>query len=277
MKKRLVLLVVFLLFVISVFAHGDENRNEDDIDVGMHGFFDSFLPIPLVIGIFILSAIPFLILAVTKKEKEKISRQHIIFWIVIYFISAITLVVVADTINLTINSETKGPVHWHADFEIWKCGKKLDIIDPEGMANRVGSRLFHEHGDGRMHVEGIIKNIEDVDLHNFFKSIGGDLSEISFNIPADHNIIEVSDGELCNGEPAEVQIFAYVVSNPDARQKSGFLVEQLKVNGNYILSPYQDVPPGDCIIVEFDKRKNKTDKICETYRIAVEQGRIMIL
>ena len=90
-------------------------------------------------------------------------------------------------------------------------------------------------------------------------------------------VIEVSDGELCNGEPAEVQIFAYVVSNPDARQKSGFLVEQLKVNGNYILSPYQDVPPGDCIIVEFDKRKNKTDKICETYRIAVEQGRMMIL
>ena len=186
MKKSLVLLAVFLLFVISVFAHGEgdgegnrdeEIKDEDDVSMEMHGFFDDFLPIQFVIGIFILSAVPFLILAAAKnakKKKEKISRQHIYFWIIIYLVSAITLVVIADTINLTINSETKGSVHWHADFEIWKCGEKLDIIDPEGMANRVGSRLFHEHGDGRMHVEGIIKNIKSVDLHNFFNFIGGD-------------------------------------------------------------------------------------------------------
>ena len=73
-----------------------------------------------------------------------------------------------------------------------------------------------------------------------------------------------------------MQIFSYIVTNSHARQREGFLVEQLKVNGDYILSPYQDVPPGDCIIVEFDKRKEKTDKICDTYRLAIEQGKMVV-
>ena len=273
MKKRLfaVLLVISIILSLQVFSH----EEEEDFMLDHSGLYPLTQLQAVGYGSFAFGLIVAVILLFHKKMAD--NAKKIIYMLVVIVVGAVTIYLIVTTLHLNITSISKGPVHWHADFEIWKCGKKLDIIDPEGMANRVGSRLFHEHGDGRMHVEGIIKNIEDVDLHNFFKSIGGDLSEISFNIPADHNIIEVSDGELCNGEPAEVQIFAYVVSNPDASQKSGFLVEQLKVNGNYILSPYQDVPPGDCIIVEFDKRKNKTDKICETYRIAVEQGRMMIL
>ena len=269
-------MLVFLLLINAVFAHeaGDEaNELEFDEPESANGFFDNFLPIYVLTAVFIFSAIPFLILVISKRKR---SKQHIYFWIIIYFVCAITLVIIFDTINLTINSETKGPVHWHADFQIWKCGEKLDLVDPEGIANRVGSRLFHEHGDGRMHVEGIIKNIKEVDLHNFFNFIGGSLSETSFNVPTNDGVVEAEDGGLCDGENGEVQIFSYIVTNSHARQREGFLVEQLKVNGDYILSPYQDVPSGDCIIVEFDKRKEKTDKICDTYRLAIEQGKMVV-
>ena len=275
MKKRLVLFLVSLLLVSAIFAHGNEGDEKDfENEIKGNGFFDDFLPAPFVIAIFILSAIPFLLFSFTRK---KISRQLIIFWIVIYLVSSITLVIIADTISLTVNSETKGPVHWHADFQIWNCNKRVDIVDPEDIANRVGTRLVHEHGDDRIHVEGVIRKLEDADLHNFFNYINGKLNRDSFSIPVHDGFIERKDGELCNGEKGEVQIFAYVASNANARQKSGFLVEQLKVNENYIISPYQDVPPGDCIIIEFDKRKDKTEKICDTYQVAVEQGRMVIV
>ena len=272
MKKRLILFI-FLLFVNIVLAHEDET---EIIKEATNGFFENFLPLYIITAVFIFSAVPFLILAFSKK---KISRQHIYFWIIIYFVGAITLVIIFDTINLAMNSETKGPVHWHADFQVWKCGEKLDIKDPEGLANRIGTTSFHEHNDGRIHVEGIIKNIKDIDLHNFFNFLGGGLSETSFSVPTNQGLIDARDGEMCNGETevGEVQIFAYIASNANARQKSGFLVEQLKVNEKYIISPYQDVPPGDCIIVEFDKRKERTDKICDTYKLAVEQERMVVV
>lgn len=266
------MLFVFLLILNIALAHeGEEEITDEEIN---NGFFENFLPLPFVIGIFIISTIPFLIFAYRWK---KISKQHVIFWIIIYLVSSFTLIIVGDAINLVINSETKGPIHWHADFQVWNCGKQLDLVDPKGIANRVGTRLFHEHGDKRMHVEGVIKDVSDVDLHNFFNFIGGYLSERSFSIPTNNGVVSVTDGKSCNGGDGEVQIFAYVVTNAHASQKEGFIVEQLKVNENYVLSPYQDVPPGDCIIIEFGERKEKTDKICETYRIAVEQGRMVVV
>src|SRR3989344_9369237 len=194
----LIILVVALLFAAAVFSHDDEAEN---LEVKTNGFFEDFLPLPFMIGIFIISAIPFLILAYKWK---KISKQHIIFWIIIYLVGSITLVIIGDAINLTVKSETKGPVHWHADYEIWSCGKQLDLKDPEGMANRVGTRLFHEHGDKRMHAEGIIEDIRDVDLHNFFNFIDGFLSENSFSVPTNDGLFSVKDGEFCNGEAGEI-------------------------------------------------------------------------
>ncbi|MDP3917160.1 MAG: hypothetical protein Q8Q42_02625 [Nanoarchaeota archaeon] len=272
MKKRVVYLFILLLLISFVFAHEDEEGLEDFKDDTIEpneGIFRDFLPASFIITIFIFSLIPILYLIFYKRS---FSKKHILFWIIVYIVGSVTLVVVADTINLTLNSETKGPVHWHADFQIWNCGEELDLVEPEGMLNRIGTELFHEHNDGRMHAEGIINDVGSVDLHNFFNFIGGNLIGTSFNVPTDNGVVEAENGDLCNGESGEVQIFLYKVVNSFAKQKSGFLVEQSKVDENYVLSGYQDVPPGDCIIVEFDKKKDKTDKICETYKIAIEKG-----
>ena len=69
MRKRLIfliILVVALLFAAAVFSHDDEAEN---LEVKTNGFFEDFLPLPFMIGIFIISAIPFLILA-KKMEKD---------------------------------------------------------------------------------------------------------------------------------------------------------------------------------------------------------------
>ena len=41
---------------------------------------------------------------------------------------------------------------------------------------------------------------------------------------------------------------------------------------DHILAPYSNIPPGDCIIIEFDTEKEKTEHICETYKVAIERG-----
>ena len=72
----------------------------------------------------------------------------------------------------------------------------------------------------------------------------------------------------------KLQAFLLKVENPSALKKDEFIFEQTKLENfeNYILSPYAYVPPGDCIIIEFDVEKDKTDKICESYTVAIERG-----
>jgi len=146
-------------------------------------------------------------------------------------------------------------------------------VDPTGLSNRVGTPVFHEHGDNRLHVEGVVVKKEDVSLGKFFEVVGGSLTPSGFSVPTNSGTANAANGELCNGRPAKVQVFAYrVVENPF--QRTGMKHEQTKLTEfeGYVPSPYSAVPPGDCIIIEFDAEKPSTDKICETYRIAIERG-----
>ena len=36
-----------------------------------------------------------------------------------------TIYLVSITIYINVNSETLGPVHWHADFELWQCDERM--------------------------------------------------------------------------------------------------------------------------------------------------------
>jgi len=208
--------------------------------------------------------------ATTNNNRLKI----ITFSLIVLITVGATIYVVGSTIYLNVISETKGPVHWHADFEVWNCGEKLDLADPSGLANRVGTSTFHEHGDDRIHLEGVVVKYGDVSLHSFFHVIGGQLEDDSLSIPTNDGIIELQNGDQCNGKEGKLQVFVYNVNNPDERKQ--WVYEQTKLDDyeNYVLSPFSNVPPGDCIIVEYDVAKDSTDKICETYKIAVDRGEL---
>jgi len=59
---------------------------------------------------------------------------------------------------------------------------------------------------------------------------------------------------------------------PDEQKKWVFEQQKLENFEDYILSPHTSIPPGDCIIIEFDSDKEKTDHICETYKVSIERG-----
>ena len=208
----------------------------------------------------------------TKESLTKIS----LFLIVMSSINALLWVIISSfskkkkkakflAIFINLNAETKGPVHWHADYEVWACGEKLNIINPSGLSNKVGTNLFHEHNDDRIHIEGVVEDIEEVNIEHFFEVIGGQISSSGISLITNKGFVSYKNGEVCNGT---LQIFVYTTKNKE--------MQQTKVKNflEYIPSPYSEVPPGDCIIIEFAEEKETTEQICETYKIALEKGEI---
>ena len=134
------------------------------------------------------------------------------------------------------------------------------------MTNRVGTSTLHEHGDNRIHVEGVLTELYYGDVHSFFEVVGGEINENSFSIPTNYGLIQ-SGG--CNGT---LQIFVYKVIDQNSKPWEYI---QKKVSPEYILSPQSNVPPGDCIVIEYGTEKKKTDRICESYEIAIQKGKLV--
>ena len=222
----------------------------------------------VIIAIFVIASI------LIKKKSEALKLVLVIGIIAPSILT--TIYIAGSTIYLNSVSETKGPVHWHADFEIWDCGEKIDLVNPKGLLNRVGTATFHEHGDDRMHVEGTIYKKSSIDLHSFFEVVNGQLENDYFAVPTDNGIAQMRNGQKCGEEEGKLQAFLYRIKNPNAYSKSGFVYEQVKLENfeDHILAPYINIPPGDCIILEFGPEKDFTDRICESYKVAILRGDI---
>ena len=210
-----------------------------------------------------------------------------------------TFTLIGSTVYLNVNSESGGPIHWHADIEIWACGNEMEIRNPTGsLSNKIGTSVLHEHDDKRIHLEGVAVDKEkDASLGKFFYVIGGALTEDALVLPltqdpeftfedeertegpvnrspqylndyivqdgANGRVLYVQDGQTCGQEVADVQTFVY------RYDEATETYTQFKVENpvEYVIAEDSLVPPGDCIIVEFDVPKEKTDKLCTQYGI----------
>ena len=202
----------------------------------------------------IAAAIATILVVISINYEQRIQHhKKIIFLGIIIPIILASLFLIGITIYGNALSTTKGPVHWHADYEVWTCGEKLDMINPQGMSNRVGTSTFHEHGDDRIHVEGVVHRLEDVALGRYFTTIGGTLNQDTLLYPTEQGIVSHTNGDLC----------------PDGQQ--GIL--KTYVNGKkiaqperYIITQTAYVPPGDCIIIDFSPNNAETtEKLCASW------------
>jgi hypothetical protein len=164
-----------------------------------------------------------------------------------------SLYMAAHTVHENIISETGGPVHWHVDYQVFTCGERLNLIDPTGLNNKIGSPLFHEHNDDRVHIEGTVMKVQSVDLQSYFAVIGGKLTETSLKYPSINGVVQVQNGDLCNGQESTLNIYV-----------NG---QQVQDPLNHVPYPHALVPPGDCVIVEFSPDNSQTtDKVCESWQ-----------
>ena len=222
------------------------------------------------IGIASALAIFFIVISLLWKTAGEKAKWVLYLGIAIP-VALATLFLAGSTVYINVTSVTGGPVHWHADFEVWACGVQLDLTDPTGIANRVGSPVFHEHGDDRIHVEGVVTNSSDVELGNFFRFVGGELHETHISFPTNEKLYEYDNGDLCPDEvPGILQAFIWKTDV----EREEFYQEKLVDPQEYVISPYSTIPPGDCLIIEFGGEKEKTDKLCTFYEIAREKGEL---
>lgn len=209
-----------------------------------------------------------------------------------------TLTLIGSTVYLNVNAESGGPVHWHADFEVWACGNEMEMRDPTGFSNKIGSSVLHEHNDHRIHLEGVVveKHV-DATLGKFMHVGEGAITDNALVIPlnpatgsyyedevdgdgpsdqykemVEQNIVEGDEkgnfarfisGGSCGSEQAEVQVFVYKYDGENETY------EQSKISRpqDYIITDDPNVPPGDCVIFEYDAPKSKTDKLCAQYGV----------
>lgn len=234
----------------------------------MYGVSSIILFTSLIIG-------ALLIVSLVRKEQSDYLKLLLFCGMVVPTVLT-TVFLAAATVAENQSSATGGPVHWHADFQIYSCGQAVKLKEPAGLSNRIGTPLLHEHGDNRIHVEGTVKDLQNVNLGNFFAAIGGKLTNTRLIVPTDQGDFLIQNSQTClsageavpDGTKPALQIFVYSVN------ESSKIITQTKLADlpGYILSPSSKIPPGDCIIIEFGPEKNATDQMCTFYKVAIKNG-----
>lgn len=230
------------------------------------------------------------------KKKKLASLKKPLFILVALTIVFPTLLMTGSTIYLNTISDSKGPVHWHTDVEFWVCGQEIELRDPIGvLSNKIGTSTYHEHDDKRIHLEGVVVDKEyDASLGKFMTVTGGNITREELVIPTEEfvfeddtdgdivegdeelvrsfvskddegrSILSVANGQGCSANGyAEVQAFLYSYNKAD----DTYAQRKLDDPAAYLMRDESTVPPGDCLIVEFDKVKSTTDKLCQQYGV----------
>lgn len=207
-----------------------------------------------------------------------------------------SLLLIGSTVYINTISESGGPVHWHTDIEYWVCGQEIEIRDPYAfLSNKVGTSTYHEHDDKRIHLEGVVIEKEyDASLEKFMDVTGGSITSTSMVIPTNdyyiendidgdvprgdvetlrkfiskdadnRTILSVQNGQTCgSNQPAEVQTFLFRYNDND----DTYTQTKLQDPSEYIMRDESIVPPGDCLVVEFDVTKSSTDRLCQQYGV----------
>jgi len=228
MKKRCLLLFVFLLSVMRVYGHGIEENAAKTIP----------WPIWDVVG---YGAALFAVLIFVMVQFNKVMKSKMklfVYSLVVLSVGFVTLYLIITTVHLNIISPTGGPVHWHADYEVWTCGEELKLVDPKFPSNKVGNPVLHDHGDNRLHVEGVITEMAEASLHSFFNIVGGELTATSLGFSTNEKYVFYENGNLCpSGNPGTLYVFV------NGKQVDDF--------PEYVLAPHEIVPPGDAIKLIF--------------------------
>ncbi len=205
---------------------------------------------------------------ISLRAKLDTESKKLLFFAIVLVTLIPTIFISSATVYLNIISSSGGPVHWHADFEIWNCGKEVELIHSHGLSNKVGTPTLHTHDDKRIHVEGLVMKPQDINLSNFFNAVGGELNSNMLSVPTGDGLVRMKNGMSCKSEKAELQVFIYKTD------KDNYFSQKKVDPASYVMSPESNVPPADCIIIEFSEPKTRTDKLCRSYKVAEQTGKL---
>jgi len=234
--------------------------------------------------------------AITVKNKRLHNFKTPLFVMISSTIVLPSLLLVGSTVYVNVRSESNGPVHWHTDIEFWVCGEEIELRDPYAfLSNKIGTSTYHEHDDKRIHLEGVVFEKEyDASLEKFMAVTEGAIASDQIIIATEPQLFENdTDGDTPDGNqeavrqltaldgdgktviqaqngddcgdgrgPGEVQAFLMRFNDDGSDTYTQTKLENPK---QYIMRDESIVPPGDCLIVEFDRPKQYSDRLCKEY------------
>lgn len=236
--------ILFLLLSLVVYSHeeGVEHNESHALNgFSASNFFEAYPPILVLSFSFLLIVLILLYSNIKMASLSEIEKKWI-YRAVVFITVLATLYLVISTILLNLESDTGGPVHWHADYEIWYCGKLLGLEKHSDLEGKTGTNILHHHNDNRIHIEGTVIKKSDVTISKYFENIGGLLQSGKLKvILEDGSIFSVKNGDLCpSGKPGQLKVFV-----------NG---KEVKDYPDYVISPYSTVPPGDFIEIVFSEQ-----------------------
>lgn len=257
-------------------AHGQAESAHTETDDAVLDSVFLYDQVTVLLAASIIIAIVVALILVRKPESHV--AKKISFLLIVVPALFATLYVATYTLNEIRRSPTGGPVHWHADFRIFNCGEEIDLLDPTGFSNRIGTPEVHVHGDSRFHIEGTLSSFDEATLPHFFEVVGGEFTSGTLQVPTNDGLVALQDGNRCPDEKsAELQVFLWSTDN-DAKP---WVAAQRKLTDGefltYVMTPEATVPPGDCFIIEFGPVKDSTSHICEQYAVTESIGDIEIV
>jgi hypothetical protein len=247
----------------------EENKPPSGISISV----DSVKGLSVKLGVFGFLLLLLLVnVAFLVREGSEYSKK-IVFTLMVLVVSIPTLYFIISTVYVNVISTTKGPVHWHADFKVYACGDELiPPAPPHKLSNKTGTPVLHQHEDKRLHVEGVVVDLDSVSLRSFFEVQGGEMDRRSIKVPTGYGFKTYTNGDTCNDDKVGIwNVFLYKV-NAETNEVTKSKLDDFP---NHILSPYINVPPGDCLIFEFGENIDDTDNICDFYHIAINKGEII--
>jgi hypothetical protein len=244
-----ILLIIILFYSNITIAHGNEpDKHIEDVSKKNYNLADPLFYIKLTAAILIIITL----FSLTIGKNYTNEHKKIFFWILTLPVVLSSLYLAGHTIYGNLTSVTKGPVHWHAHYQVWTCGERLDLQKAEGLSNRMGSSVLHSHEDDSIHVEGVVYDFMDITLGKYFQVIGGELEHDRISYPTVNGIVNYKNGDLCDNLPGKLKVYV-----------NGEKIENPEL---YVIAPEENVPPGDCIIFEFSPGdSNITEKICDSW------------
>ena len=251
MKKYILILsiIAFSCFLLStiISAHTEENNKQA---ISYSKWINPIIYIEIT-GLIIIITTALMLISNTLKEKHK----KLLFLVIAIPSILSTIYLSGFTIYETFTSETRGPVHWHADYQVIACSEQLDLIDPKFPSNKIGSPLFHEHNDDRIHIEGTVKNLEEITLNRYFEIISGELENNHLVYQTENNIINYENGDTCpDGTKGALKVYI------NGKKEENY--------EDYVIYPDSRVPSGDCIIILFDNSDSETTNIlCDSWKV----------
>ena len=249
LNRKTICLLALLALMGYAWAHGEaeEHAEEDRMEPSEYLPVDPW-PLALYAGAFIL-LVSFM--AFISRNLTTDAHKKMFFILIAVPTVLVTLYMAATTVYLNLASTSGGPVHWHADYEIWACGEKVEHLEDAGLlSNTVGSPVLHHHEDNRIHVEGLVVNKEDIALAKFFKVIGGGLTDSAITLPLEGGAVKTyRNGDLCpDGKPGTLRLYV-------KEHQTGQFFESTEIAG-YVIKPGFEVPPGDYLKIAFETEGN---------------------